>query len=254
MTPSHRPYIGLNVDLVNTHKQQGPPRLALAAGYCNAIVAAGGLPLIVPPIAHEVDLRPLLDRLDGFLLTGGGDLDPRRQGLPSHASVLPMAERRESSDRALIEQLLTRRMPLLAVGVGMQQVNVLCGGTLHMHLPADQPRSLPHRDPRESVHRHLVNLESGTRLEEIYGGGELLVVSDHHQAVRTLGRGLRVAARSPDGVIEAFESVDPDWYCVGVQWHPEHESATMLEQQLFESLIQASLRQAKPARRSRSAA
>jgi putative glutamine amidotransferase len=83
-------------------------------------------------------------------------------------------------------------------------------------------------------------------MEEIYGGGEIRVNSDHHQAVRSVGEGLRVSARSPDGVIEAIESTDPNWFCVGVQWHPESETASALDMQLFECFVQACLRQAEP--------
>ena len=83
-------------------------------------------------------------------------------------------------------------------------------------------------------------------MEEIYGAGEIRVNSSHHQAVRQVGAGLRVGARAPDGVIEAIESTDPHWFCVGVQWHPESETASALDLQLFECFVQASLRQAQP--------
>jgi putative glutamine amidotransferase len=128
----------------------------------------------------------------------------------------------------------------------MQQLNALCGGNLYLHLPEDQPRALPHFDPTGGPHRHAVLLEPNTRLDEIYGGGELRVNSAHHQAVRQVGSGLRVAAVAPDGVIEAIEAVDGNWFCVGVQWHPESETASALDMQLFECFIQASLRQSQP--------
>jgi putative glutamine amidotransferase len=157
-----------------------------------------------------------------------------------------MAERRDDSDRALIRRLLDRQMPLLGIGLGMQQLNVALGGSLFLHLPEECPRALPHKDPTGYPHRHTVLLEPGTRLEEIYGGGEIRVNSGHHQAVRQIGRGLRISALAPDGVIEAIEAVDPNWFCVGVQWHPESETASALDMQLFECFIQACLRQAQP--------
>jgi putative glutamine amidotransferase len=113
-----------------------------------------------------------------------------------------------------------------------------------MHLPEDCPRSMPHCDPScHGPHRHLVNLQAGTRLEEIYGGTELLVNSNHHQAVRQIGPQFRVAATAPDGVIEAIEAVDQDWFCVGLQWHPEADSSSALDLQLFECFVQSCLRQ-----------
>jgi putative glutamine amidotransferase len=208
---------------------------------------AGGLPVVVPPLGKEIDIDAWLDGLDGFILTGSSqDLDPRRLGVPSHSSVQPLPERRDESDRVLIRSLLERRLPLLAIGLGMQQVNVACGGTLYLHLPQDLPRSMPHRDPTGAPHRHLVLVEPGTRMEEIYGAGEIRINSSHHQAVRHVGDGLRIGARAPDGVIEAIEGTDADWFCIGVQWHPESDTASALDLQLFECFIQACLRPAQP--------
>jgi putative glutamine amidotransferase len=130
----------------------------------------------------------------------------------------------------------------------MHLMNVLTGGTLYMHLPEEMPRSMPHRDTScDGPHRHIVNLKAGTRLDEIYGGGELRVHSNHHQAVRQLGSDFRVAAVAPDGVIEAIESTDAGWFCVGVQWHPEADSASALDLQLFEALVQACIRESQVA-------
>ena len=240
-----RPFIGINADFVPSSKASSP-HIRLPLGYIDNIVAAGGMPVILPPLGKEVEIDPWLDRLDGFLLTGSSrDMEPRRIGLPAHSSVQPLPERREDSDRLLLRRLLERRLPLLAVGLGMQQLNVACGGTLFVHLPEDLPRAMPHRDPTGAPHRHTVLVEPGTRMEEIYGAGEIRVNSSHHQAVRQVGTGFRVAASAPDGVIESIESTDPNWFCIGVQWHPESETASALDLQLFELFIQACLRQAQ---------
>jgi putative glutamine amidotransferase len=247
MAQQTRPVIGINADFVAAGKHT-QAYLRLAAGYADAVLTAGGLPVIMPPLNKETEIEAFLERVDGFILSGGRDMDPRRNGQPPHPAVQPMPERRESNDRVLLRCLLDREMPLLAIGVGMQQLNVALGGNLYLHLPEDLPRSMPHCDRRdEGPHRHLVLLEASTRLEEIYGGGELRVNSDHHQAVRLLGERLRVGALAPDGVIEAIELDDPSWFCVGVQWHPEADSASALDMQLFECFIQACIRrQAAP--------
>ena len=233
-----RPFIGINADFTAAGKNS-MAHARVPAGYFDAIVATGGIPLIMPPIAKVCDLDAFLDRLDGFLLTGGLDMDPRRSLQPTHSSIQPMAERREENDKLLIRRLLQRRMTLLAIGLGMQQLNVACGGSLYLHLPDDLPRAMPHRDSSGGPHRHAILLEPKTRMEEIYGGGEIRVNSGHHQAVRQLGKGLRVAAAAPDGVIEAIETTDPNWFCMGVQWHPESETASALDMQLFECFVQA---------------
>ena len=240
-----RPFIGINADFVPAGKLTGA-YARLNAGYFDAVLAAGGLPVILPPFGTEPESSALLARLDGLLLSGGLDLDPRRQQQPVHRAVQLMAARREESDRLLLHGALERQLPLLAIGVGMQQLNIACGGTLYQHLPEDLPRALPHKDPGDGPHRHAVLLEPHTRLDEIYGGGEIRVNSDHHQAVHEVGAALRICARAPDGVIEAIEAEDPNWFCIGIQWHPESETASALDTQLFECFVQACLRQAQP--------
>jgi putative glutamine amidotransferase len=245
MAHSTRPIIGINADFIAAGKKT-KAHIRLNAGYFDSIITAGGLPVVIPPLGKDREISAILDRVDGVLLSGGLDLDPRRQQLPMHASVQPMAERREENDRTLVRLVLERQLPVLAIGVGMQQLNVACGGNLYLHLPEDLPRSMPHKDPFGEPHRHAVFLEHNSRLEEIYGGGEILVNSDHHQAVRQVGERLRMGAKAPDGVIEAIESEDPTWFCIGIQWHPESETASALDMQLFECFLQACARQSQP--------
>jgi putative glutamine amidotransferase len=246
MAQHTRPLIGLNVDYIPAGKATRP-HFRLNVGYAESVFTAGGMPVLMPILGHDSEIGAFLDRLDGFVLTGGLDLDPRKQGLPRHPSVQPMPERREDHDRALVRLILRRQMPVLGVGAGMHLLNVLCGGTLIMHIPEEMPRSMPHRDTSSSdPHRHLVNLKSGTRLDEIYGGGELRVSSNHHQAVKQVPPRFRIAAVAPDNVIEAIEHTDIQWFCIGVQWHPEPDGASALDLQLFEALVQASIRQCEP--------
>ncbi len=234
-----RPLIGINADFRSPAKGRAAV-CSLPSGYHEALLTAGALPIVLPPLIKEQDLGPILDRLDGIVLTGGDDLDPKKMGLGFHPSVTLMNDRRETADRLLCKLAQERRLPTLGIGVGMQELNVTNGGGLYIHLPEDFPKGIPHRDPQGGPHRHAVTMEPGTMLASIYGPGEICVNSYHHQGIRKLAPNFRVAATAPDGLIEAFEGKDKGWWVVGVQWHPENEGHITLDMQLIETFIQAS--------------
>jgi len=234
-----KPLIGINADYNATGDRPGFS--FVAAGYYDAVTRAGGIPVILPPLLKDVDRRKLLDRLDGVVLIGGYDLDPRRDGYMLHESVRPMDPRREDFDRAIVEEIRVRRMPVFGIGVGMQLLNVACGGTLFLHLPEDRPNAMPHLDamaPR--THRHAIDIEDGSLVHRAYlterYRGIGLVTSRHHQAVDDVAPGFRVTAAAPDGIIEAIESTDPGWLAIGVQWHPE--AASEMDQLLFSEFVE----------------
>ncbi len=238
MSQSSRPIVGINMDLHYPQKnKQG--QLRLASGYCDRILEAGGFPIVMPAFTKDADLDAFLSMVDGMVMTGGADMDPRRNSQPMHPSVRMIPERREDSDRLLVRKLIETKKPLLGIGLGMQQINVALGGSLFLHLPEELPKALPHFDASDDFHRHLALIKADTYLMEIYGGEEMRINSNHHQAVKNLGNGLRVCAVAPDGVIEAIEYMDPSWFCIGVQWHPQSDNATALDTQLFECFVQA---------------
>ncbi len=237
---SQRPFIGITGDL-RQGNSTGALYTVVHTGYVDRVLAAGGQPVILPPIVKEEEILPLVEILDGIILGGSsGDVHPRRIGQSIRPSVKPAVPRLEDSMTTLCKLVVQRRIPVLAIGYGMQLLNVLMGGNLYLHLPEDLPRALPHFDRMGGAHRHLVELTPATRLDEIYCCSEILVNSNHHQAVRRIAPGLKAAAVAPDGVVEAIESQDPDWFCIGVQWHPESETASALDRQLFEALVSAS--------------
>ena len=239
-----KPLIGLNADYRPSRKE-GPALSYLPAGYYNAIEAAGGIPIILPPMEDAADIARVLDLVQGFVMVGGGDLDPRRDGFQLHSSVRPMDARREDFDRQLMDLIAERRIPLLAIGAGMQLLNISQGGNLYLHLPEDLPEAIPHKDPQDPEHRHGLSVVFGTLMERVYGDSEIRVNSMHHQAIDEVAPGFAVTARCPDGVVEAIESTMDDWFAVGTQFHPESESASALDVRIFEEFVEGIAKPAK---------
>lgn len=238
-----KPMIGLNADY-RAAGMNAPAYAYLASGYFDCIMRAGGIPVIVPPMDNEDGLQSILEALQGFVLVGGQDLDPRRDGFMLHPSVRPMDARREKSDRLLVRLIAERRMPVLGIGAGMQLLNVQQGGNLYLHVPEDLPGALPHKDPQDPNHRHALEVIPGSLMERVYGDGEIRVNSMHHMAVDEVGEGFCVTARCPDGVVEAFESQIEDWFAFGTQFHPEANSASALDQRIFEEFLDGARRTA----------
>ena len=233
---SSKPVMGINADF-RTAKQGAQAFSFVAAGYYDAIHEAGGLPVMLPPYADEADLEAVLERLDGVMLIGGADLDPRRDGWMLHPTVRLQDPRRESFDRMLVRLVSERRIPVLGIGAGMQLINVANGGNLRLHIPEDKPSALPHFDPLDPDHRHTLVLTPGSIMDRVYGDGELRVNSMHHMAIDDLAPGFEVTARCPDGIVEAIESQMPDWFAMGTQFHPEARTASALDLRIFEEFV-----------------
>jgi putative glutamine amidotransferase len=238
-----RPLIGINADLFTPAKGRSPHTI-LHSGYYECLLTAGALPVILPPLTKEQDLAPILDTLDGVILTEGDDLDPKKMGLAPHPSIKTISNRREVSDRLICKLVQERKIPTLGVGLGMQELNVVYGGGIYQHLPEDFAKGFPHRDPQGSEHRHIVVMAKGSLLEDIYGEGEICVTSSHHQGIRKVAPGFRAAALAPDGLVEAIEWKGEDWFCIGVQWHPQNEGNISLDMQLIEAFVNAAAKAA----------
>jgi putative glutamine amidotransferase len=231
-----KPIIALNADFRASTKD-APAFSYVAAGYYDAVLKAGGIPLILPPVTEDEDLSRLLDLVDGLVLVGGADLDPRRDGFMLHPTLRLLDSRRETFDRRLVAAAADRRLPVFGIGAGMQLLNVSQGGNLSLHIPEDMPKALPHRDAMDPAHRHGLEVVAGSLMERVYGDGEIRVNSMHHMAVDDIAPGFRVTARCPDGVVEAIESERDDWFAMGTQFHPEAHSASALDLRIFEEFM-----------------
>jgi putative glutamine amidotransferase len=231
-----KPLIGVNSDYRSARKDSSP-YCFLHAGYGNALVKAGAVPVLIPPLDDETAIGQLLDLLEGVLLVGGADLDCRNDGYALHPSMRLLDPRREQFDRKLVRLVAERRMPVMGVGCGMQLLNVSQGGNLFLHIAEDLPKALPHLDTMDPNHRHALEIVMGTLMERVYGEGEIRVNSMHHMSIDEVAPGFAVTARCPDGVVEAIESTMDDWFAFGTQFHPEAESASALDLRIFEEFI-----------------
>jgi putative glutamine amidotransferase len=222
---------------------EGEPKtveMALGIPYLEGIEAAGGLPMVIPPLAADA-IEPLLDRLDGICLSGGPDLDPALYAAEPHPELGPIEPDLDRFELAVAARADAREMPILAICRGTQALNIVRGGALHQHLP-DISEEVLHRQTNPGTEpSHPVEVDPGSRLAEIFGGGELEVTevnSFHHQAIDRLGDGLRISARAPDGTIEAIE--DPRRrFLIGVQWHAETLVHREPEAALFRRFVEA---------------
>jgi putative glutamine amidotransferase len=201
--------------------------------YADSVAAAGGIPVLLPPLPGIEDA---LARLDGLLLSGGGDIDPARYGAEADPRSGSIHANRDAAEFALIEAAMAHRVPVLGICRGLQVINVARGGTLHQHLPD----VVGHEDhaPAPGVYgAHPVRVSPGTRLGQILDGEEITTPTSHHQAVDKLGAGLIATAWAQDGTIEALEPDDgaDGPFLVAVQWHPEVGD----DPRLFRALVAA---------------
>lgn len=231
MSPS-RPVI-----LVTPDCEEG--RYFLKRPYADAILAAGGLPLVP---TYGADPEDLLRLAAGLVVTGGAfDIAPEAYGEERRSGCGPEKPERTRFEWALLAGALERRMPVLGICGGMQLLNVVRGGTLHQDISAEIAGARCHeqRTPRHEP-AHPIRAEAGSFLAAALAeGGPAAVNTTHHQAVKGVGRSLKITARADDGVVEAIE--DPELpFCVGVQWHPELLLETApWNLRLFRGLVEA---------------
>jgi putative glutamine amidotransferase len=200
--------------------------------YIQAIAqGANAVPVLVPALGVEIDLTSLLDVCDGLLLTGSAsNVEPHHYGGPASEPGTLHDPNRDATTLPLIPRAVAAGLPVLAICRGFQEMNVAYGGTLHQRLH-EVAGFFDHRDdesqPLEVQYgpAHEVLLEPGGELQKIAGAGRLEVNSLHWQGIDTLGKGLAVEARAPDGVIEAFRVAGARTFSVGLQWHPEWQFA-----------------------------
>lgn len=225
------------------------PEMALGLTYLKAVEAAGGLPVVIPPLAPAA-IGPLVEGLDGICLSGGPDIDPVAYAREPDPHLGPTWRELDEAELRVAVEAEARRMPILAICRGAQTLNVARRGTLVQHLPDRFGEDVVHRQSINGAGpSHSVEVEPGSVLARALGQTRLEVNSFHHQAVEELGENLRPVAKAPDGVIEAIEATDRD-FVVGVQWHAESLAERPEQARLFAAFIEAARRRAAARRES----
>jgi len=220
--PPRRPSIGITPDLAEPTPSQPFPKYELKAAYADAVLRAGGLPLVLPYSDDRAIIDCWLDRISGLVITGGAfDIAPELYGETAREGLGPVKAARTGFELALLKAALQRHLPMLGVCGGMQLLNVAFGGTLYQDIAREVPDARPHEQQHDRTQpHHPVEVKAETTLAECVGKGQLMVNSTHHQAVHRVGAELVATAHSPDGLVEAIEKPGSD-FIVGVQWHPE---------------------------------
>ncbi|CAA7615365.1 Glutamine amidotransferase [Candidatus Terasakiella magnetica] len=219
---SQSPIIGITLDSEEPGGYSKMPWYALRKNYCESVVKAGGVPVLLP---HEPALAAAyLDLIDGLIVTGGAfDVDPALFGAASRHATVVLKARRTEFELAVVKGALERDMPLLGICGGQQLMNVALGGTLIQHIPDEVADPLAHEQPNPRTEPgHDVAVAAGSKLAAIVGAARIPVNSAHHQAVKDVAPGCVADAFAPDGVVEGIEAPDRK-FCIGVQWHPEYD-------------------------------
>jgi putative glutamine amidotransferase len=218
-----KPVIGITASPLRADNQDDRERVSVPRNYVDAVIAAGGVPLVLP--SQDDNSDTLLEIVDGLLFTGGADIAPAVYGDGEvHPETYGVDDRRDRFELSLVNLAVEREIPFLCICRGIQVLNVALGGTLIQDIPDQYSQEIQHRQQHSGISAsepsHAVAVREGSLLDETYGSSELSTNSFHHQSVKDAAPQLEIDARSADGVIEAV-SLPGHPFALGVQWHPE---------------------------------
>lgn len=230
-----KPWIGIPTRLHAPSETIGQIR-----HYLDAVIDAGGIPLLIPTVESPDVVRDYLEQADGILLPGSPtDIDPMHYGSEPHPKLGTLYPERDSTDFALLKHADNANLPVLGICFGVQSLNVFRGGTLVQDIPSIVPQGISPAVIHDES-RHAIRLSADGVLASLAVSTEVEVNSFHHQSIERPGKNLRIAATAPDGVIEAVEDTTGR-FVVGVQWHPERGwQDNDFSRRLFAAFVQAS--------------
>jgi putative glutamine amidotransferase len=221
--------------------QAGKKIVGIPEAYMQAVIKAGGLPVIIPETVCPTELDGLRQRLDGLVLTGGADVDPIRFAGKPNPKVYGIDELRDEVEIELARLAASSGLPFLGICRGIQVINVALGGTLFTDIAEQMPGALKHdydSTSERALEAHTVQLKAGSALAHILGGQTVRVNSLHHQGIEKIAAGLRPIGTAPDQLIEAVE-LPGHPFGIGVQWHPEAMPDSLQMQALFRAFVEA---------------
>jgi putative glutamine amidotransferase len=233
-----KPLIGITTN--QSQNVYAQPTIMLMQSYVNAVIQAGGVPVLIPSLISEDGWDSVYSRLDAILFSGGGDISLEHFSGEPHPRIDDVDLLRDSLELKFVTAAAKDGKPFLGICRGCQVVNVALGGSLYTHIHDQLPNALDHDYPgnRRTILVHEVKIEEGTRIAEIYGEPIIKVNSLHHQGLKDIAPSLHVAGHSPDGLVEAIELPDHP-FGLAVQWHPEWLTDQESTRNLFRKFIEA---------------
>lgn len=232
------PVIGITTN--QSKNAYGQPTIMLMQSYLNAVMQAGGVPVLIPSLIAEDGWDALYARLDGILFSGGGDIGMEFSPGDPHPRIDDVDLARDAIELKMVQAAASEGKPFLGICRGCQVMNVALGGTLYTHIADQLPNALDHSYPGNlrMVLVHEIKIEEGTHLAEIYGQPIIKVNSLHHQGLKDIAPSVRVAGQAPDGLVEAIELPDHP-FGLAIQWHPEWLTDQDTTRNLFRTFVEA---------------
>jgi len=231
----YAPLIGISCEAVARKGDFSRYDLVCDHRYAEAVKDAGGHPVLLPIAHRKTILKRYLEGIDGLVIVGGDDVDPKLYGEEPIKSTRMIYHKRTAFETWLYQAGNERRLPILGICYGMQLINVLEGGTLYQQIRArkNAPK-IDHQGARRQ--RHWIRLIPDSRLSQVLGIRQAIITSQHHQAVRDLAPGFIPAAVADDGLIEAIENPELP-HILAVQWHPERTRYSAVTRRLFKAFL-----------------
>jgi putative glutamine amidotransferase len=232
-----QPIIGITTNQINN--SYGQANVNLSQAYVNAILQAGGIPVLIPSSVVNDGWKSLYSRLDGILFSGGGDISLDHFKGEPHPRIEDVEPERDRVELNLLQAVISDGKPFLGICRGCQLLNVGLGGTLYTHIPDQLPGALDHSYPgnMRTVLVHEVKIEEGTKIADVLGEPLVKVNSLHHQGLKDIPASLRVAGYAPDSLVEAIELPDHP-FGMAVQWHPEWLTDQPSTRSLFRRFVE----------------